>query len=278
MGITDFYKIKLSDGKTVKDLGHCHDLSFMNGKSVAVDAMRTVFSSYYAIKHHGLGTDGQETGHIVVVFNVVMKLFKQNVGQIWVFDGAVNELKRETVERRTNKLPPHAVDDIKRLLQLIGVPWYVVNVEAEFYCAELMRAGAVDYVYTNDSDTILKGADIMYEETVDRRKVLYTLRAKDVYDAMGVTPEDMARIAVIMGCDYCLKTVGVGPATILKRYRTIVLTELQQRAYEELLKPTNLKTAIMEQQAGKRNILGLKSWLRDLKFSDRTLDKLNVLM
>lgn len=276
MGIQSFLEISIGDNKKISDLGTNYGEEFMRDKCIAVDASIMIYRARFAIGN-ALSHNEKITSHIVIAFNMINKFNKFNVGQIWVFDGAVDELKRETIEKRNSKsrLTREEVADIKKLLLLSGIPAITVNVEAEFYCAELQRQGVVNFVYTSDTDVIVRGGTLVKDKKIDGRKTYYCLESSSVCEALNVSLEDLARIGVILGSDFAEKTKGVGPATVIKKYKNIVLTEKQERALIKLTKSVDLKTSIIERVAKKANIEQLTKWFISMNFSEKTISRIN---
>lgn len=258
MGIKDFLKI-VYNGKTLREYGYVCDDKYLHGKKIAVDAFNLIYRNRFATEN--LSFEGKITSHIKITLTQILKFKKLGCEQMWVFDGGHNPLKAETQSKRTVKITREEVADIKKLLSWAGIKYITTETEAEFFCAELTKKGVFDYVLSSDMDVIVRGGNILKAE----KKNYLCLHS----DEIGLSQEELARIAVHMGCDFAPKTKGIGPLSVIKKIST-QLTERQILAFDFLMAPTNMK--ILEKPETKSNLEELKKWLLELGFSKKTIN------
>ena len=67
------------------------------------------------------------------------------------------------------------IEDVKKLLNLLGVSWIHPDGEGEAYASELCRIGFVDYVLTEDMDTMVYGCPKLIRNCIDK-----SLKRKDI--------------------------------------------------------------------------------------------------
>lgn len=277
MGIKDFLKIVV-DGKPIRDYGHVFtdDTSsvsnfakFITGRKIAVDAFNIIYRARHAIGD-SLSSNGKTTSHIKIILNTVMRFVKLGVMQIWVFDGGYNKLKAECLEKRTNRISKEEIEDIKKLLEYCGVPYFIVGVEAEFFAAEMVKKNMVEYVLSSDMDVIVKGGNIIKDEKKNGKKQYFIMKSSEFMEKTNLALEDLAKIGVVMGSDFAPKTPRIGPGSVMKKYKDIELTERQNQAYELFLKP--LGSCILSHSKGQFDADKLKEFLKNLDFSEKSID------
>ncbi len=287
MGIKDFLDIEIKDQR-IYDYGIEVDVNYMKGKKIIIDAFNVIYQSRFAMAASSENgnmsvnviKDDQEvtkiTSHIKIILNKIQMLQKLDITQMWVFDGGYNPLKAKELTKRTGpKITKEEIADIKKLIGLMGIKYVTVSCEAEFFCAELVRSGMFDYVLTTDMDVIIRQGNLIMPCRRSKTKNKYfVLHYNDVIEKSGLNLETLARIAVMMGCDFCEKTRGVGVKTIMKKLNN-ALKEDQIIAMEFLLKPVAMREVIMEKPATEFNIDALKEWLREMGFGEKTLNSLN---
>ena len=126
---------------------------------------------------------GDVTSHLQGVFYRTLRMLDNGIKPVYVFDGAAPKLKsgelakrrarlneaKESLEnaiqsenvddikkfeKRTVRVTKEHNDDVKRLLQLLGIPIIEAPGEAEAQCAELAKSGAVYAAATEDMDSL----------------------------------------------------------------------------------------------------------------------------
>jgi len=221
----------------------------LSGKTVAIDAsifmykmlinMRTTNQSYLTSK------EGKVVSHITGIFYKTANYLAVNITPIYVFDGKPPQSKSDVIQARHNKVSKakddmtHAttveqknqlekktirltkqhVDDIKELLDLMGVSYVQANGEAEAYASEMCRQGMVDYVVTEDMDTLAFGCPRMIrtclDKSVRRSDIISIIDLDTVMKGFSMTYEQFIDLCILCGCDYCSNIPRIGNKTAL---------------------------------------------------------------
>uniref|UniRef100_A0ACD5TVH4 Uncharacterized protein n=1 Tax=Avena sativa TaxID=4498 RepID=A0ACD5TVH4_AVESA len=128
-------------------------------------------------------------------------------------------LRREQVDlgNERRKLESHAESvssemfaECQELLQMFGLPYIIAPMEAEAQCAYMEINNLVDGVVTDDSDVFLFGARNVYKNIFDERKYVETYLMKDIESELGLTREQLIRMALLLGSDYTEGISGIG--------------------------------------------------------------------
>ena len=224
-----------------------HDnLYKLSGKRVAVDASLIIYQQL--LRHQLLkNKKGEITNHITGLFYKLVNYLSLNIEVIFVFDGKPPDLKQECIKERKKKaqdakdkmescenieqknelekstlrLTKDMIDNVKKLLNLMGISYIHMDVgEGEAIAAELCRIGYVDYVLTEDMDTLVYGSPKLIRNCLDK-----SLKRKDIvsiidYDKMiegfEMSDEQFVKFCILCGCDYCTNVPKVGNTTALK--------------------------------------------------------------
>jgi len=130
---------------------------------------------------------GDEVANLIGVVQGLPKFFEHDMVPIFVFDGGVTELKDDEVERRreqrrdaekqleeakergdsvaaarlearTQRLTDVIQTTTRELFDILDVPYVEAPAEGEAQAAYMNRIGDVDYVGSEDYDTLLFGA------------------------------------------------------------------------------------------------------------------------
>jgi 5'-3' exonuclease len=153
--------------------------------------------------------------------------------------------QKNSLEKRAFSVSPEMIDDVILILNALNIPWLEApaGFEAEAICSQLNAAGLVSWVYSGDTDPVAFGALVLVRRNV-KDKLYYEYTSADICEQITKVTErpanisDIRKIAVVLGCDFCARTPGVGPATVKKKYTTVTLTPQQTNAlkhYSELL-------------------------------------------
>jgi len=226
----------------------------LSGKKVAVDASLIIYQQL--LRHQLLkNKKGEITNHITGLFYKLVKYLSLNIELIFIFDGkppdmkqdCVNERKKKAqdakekmnncdnieqkneLEKTTLRLTKSMIDNVKKLLNYMGVSYIHNDIgEGEAIAAELCRIGYVDYVLTEDMDTLVYGCPKLIRTCLDkslkRPDIISIIDYNDMIKGFNFTDDQFIKFCILCGCDYCSNVPKVGNVTamkMIKKYSTI---------------------------------------------------------
>ncbi|MCD6369778.1 MAG: flap endonuclease-1 [Thermoproteales archaeon] len=234
----------------------------LRGKIISIDAYNALYQ-FLAIIRQPNGTplmdsSGRITSHLNGLLYRTINFLEYGIKPVYVFDGKPPEIKKIEILRRTrrkeeavkkyeealkrgdlqaariyaqqtSRLTEDMVNDAKKLLSLLGVPWVQAPSEGEAQAAYLVIKGDAWGAASQDYDALLYGAPRLVRNlTISGRR---KLPRKDVYieikpelivltevlKSLGITREQLIDIAILIGTDYNPEGVpGIGPKKALK--------------------------------------------------------------
>ena len=237
-------------------------LDDLSGKSLAVDAYNTLYQ-FLAIIRQPDGTplmdrERRITSHLSGILYRTANLGERGIRLVYVFDGKPPELKEMEIKRRrkvreeaalkyedalrtgriedarkyaqaTATLKELMVEDSKRLLKALGVPWVQAPSEGEAQAAHMAAKGDTWAAASQDHDSLLFGAPRMVKNlTISGRRKLpgrqayvevepELLTLEEVLANLGLTREQLIEVGILVGTDYNPDGIrGVGPKTALR--------------------------------------------------------------
>ena len=237
-------------------------LSELSGKVVAVDAYNTIYQFLATIRGPTgeplANSRGEVTSHLSGLFYRNVNLLMENIKPMYVYDGKShelkvneierrNDLKREATERyqlaieegrmddarkyskRTSVLNDQMVEESKKILTYLGIPFIQAPSEGEAAASYLTKEGIAYAAASQDYDSILFGARKLVRNLAisGKRKIpnrnAYVdvepemLEHDKVLQAIGVTHEQLVDIGILIGTDFNPGGFpGIGPKTALK--------------------------------------------------------------
>lgn len=130
------------------------------------------------------------------------------------------------------------MEDTLFLLNSLDIPWMECppGFEAEQICAlstnnKDIFGKKMHYVFSPDSDALIFGARKLIKRDT-RKKKLFKYDLNELLTTYDLTQEDLIKIAIILKCDFAPKTPRIGIKTVLKKYKDVILTDVQQDAYQ----------------------------------------------
>ena len=184
---------------------------------------------------------GDEVANLIGVVQGVPKFFEHDIVPVFVFDGGVTDLKDDEVaerraareraeekrteaeergdavaaarlEARTQRLTSVIHETTRELLELLDVPVVEAPAEGEAQASYMAARGDVDYVGSEDYDTLLFGAPqtlraLTSSGDPERMDLNATL------ERHGLTREQLVDVAILCGTDFNQGLSGVGPKT-----------------------------------------------------------------
>jgi flap endonuclease-1 len=228
--------------------------SEISGKTLAVDGYNALYQFLATIRQADgqLFTDrsGSVTSHLIGTLYRTTSLLSEGVLPIWVFDGKPPALKSATLSARfrakeraetewkealaagdletakrkasaTSRLTKPMVEEVRELLEGLGVPTISAPSEGESQAAFLAAEGRVWGVGSEDYDSLLFGAPRLIRglaarggrggapaaQIIDRTETLQTL---------GISGDELILIGLLIGTDFNDGAAGIGPKRALK--------------------------------------------------------------
>ncbi|XP_038053196.1 flap endonuclease GEN homolog 1-like [Patiria miniata] len=126
---------------------------------------------------------------------------------------AVNRSVAGGKKKKERKRFKFVVKECQEMLESLGVPCVQAVGEAEAMCALMNVQGLADACLTEDGDVFLYGARTVYKNftlnTKDPHIECYSM--DDIESRLGLDQSKLVALGLLLGCDYTLGVVGVGP-------------------------------------------------------------------
>ena len=159
-------------GVNLRDLIVAHEIQWeeLRGKSIAVDAMNTLYQFLTTIRQPDgtplMDQNGNITSHLTGLFYRTVRVYEQGIKPAYVFDGKPPELKGVELERRkeskrkaeekwkeakeagdleaakryasmTSRFTDEMLADSKKLIEAMGIPMVLAPSVGEVQCAHM---------------------------------------------------------------------------------------------------------------------------------------------
>jgi len=236
-------------------------LEDLRGKSLAVDAQNYLYQFLSLIRMQD-GTPLQDshgniTSHLAgLMFRSTRLIHDYDIYLIFVFDGMPPQLKQHEIKKRreqrekatqewqtalkagdyatafskavmTSHLTRPMIEDSKKLLQLLGIPFVQAPGEAEAQAAYMALKGEVWAASSKDYDSLLfgtprllryltiSGREFLPSKGVSRPLKPELIELDRFLSTHEITRQQLVEIAVLIGTDFNEGLKGIGPKTAL---------------------------------------------------------------
>jgi len=275
-------------GVNISDIIISHEISLkeLKGKVVAIDAYNSLYQ-FLSIIRQPDGTplrdhEGRVTSHLSGLLYRTANYMAEGIKPVYVFDGRPPDLKMRTIEERmkirleakeeweralergdfeeariraqqASYLSKDMVEDAKKLLDYMGVPWVQAPSEGEAQAAYMAIRGDAYASASQDFDSLLFGTPrlirnmaITGKRKLPRKRVYVDVKPEMILlnenlQSLGITREQLVDIGILVGTDYNSGVKGIGPKTalkLIKKYGTLekIIKErrLEIEHYEEI--------------------------------------------
>merc|ERR1711935_191033 len=216
------------------------------GRTIAIDASMTIYQFMIAVRSGGevlTNEAGEVTSHLQGVFSRAIRFLELGIKPVFVFDGKPPRAKRgeldkrnqlagaaaealkeakekgdaeeiEKFAKRTVRITKDQVNDVKKLLVMMGCPIVEAPCEAEAQCAELCREGKVFATCTEDADALTFGTPVLcrhFTMSEARKMPIMQFNLDEVLTGMDMSIEQFIDLCILCGCDYTSTIRGIGP-------------------------------------------------------------------
>ncbi|MEM2838999.1 MAG: flap endonuclease-1 [Thermoplasmata archaeon] len=249
--------------------GRTISLSDLSNRVVAIDAFNALYQ-FLSIIRQPDGTplknrDGEVTSHLSGLFYRCVNFLEAGVRPVFIFDGEPPALKRETIDQRiserreaeqawqealaegdirrawskatrASRLTSKMVDDSKKLLNLLGIPYVQAPSEGEAQASHMVIKGVAYASASQDFDSLLFGCPRLVRNlaisgkrrlpkssrfvTVEPEEILLG----DVLKTLGISREQLVDVAILIGTDFNKGIRGIGPKkslALIRKYGSI---------------------------------------------------------
>jgi len=238
------------------------EIKDLSGRWVAVDAFNTLYQFLSIIRQRDgtplMDSQGRVTSHLSGLLYRTANLIESGVKLAFVFDGKPPLLKAGTLAERSevrekaeaawkeaqaagedgfkyaqasSRLNSEILEDGRRLIQAMGLPVIQAPSEGEAQAAHMAAKGDVDWVASQDYDSLLFGAPQVVRNLAitGKRKLpkknIYVdvepevIRLQEGLEILGISRKQLVEIGILCGTDYNSGLKRVGPKTALKLIR-----------------------------------------------------------
>lgn len=240
-------------------------LDELSGKTFAVDAYNALYQ-FLAIIRGSTGAPlmdrhGRVTSHLSGILYRTTNLAEHGIQLVYVFDGIPPTLKETEIKRRravkeeaivkyeaalvkgevaeakrfaqaTASLKDTMVEDARRLLEFLGVPFVQAPSEGEAQAAFMTSRGDVWAAVSQDYDSLLFGANRLIRNLAITGKRKLPMREayvqvdpelvqlQDTLTTLQLSREQLVDLGILIGTDFNPDGFkGIGPKTALKLLR-----------------------------------------------------------
>ncbi len=262
------------------------ELKMLRGKVVALDAYNMLYQFLTAIRQPDgtplMDSQGRVTSHLSGLFYRTINIVEEGIKPVYVFDGKPPELKQKEISERIKRkekaekkyieavragrveearkyavqaahLTQDMVEEAKRLLDAMGIPWVQAPAEGEAQAAYLSSRGDAYAAGSQDYDSLLFGAKRLVRNLAisGRRKLpgksIYVvikpelIELEELLKTLKITREQLIVIGILLGTDYNPGGIpGYGPKTALKHVKSIGDPIKALKAVQHLSKDVDL--------------------------------------
>lgn len=223
------------------------DLRILRGKAIAIDAYNALYQFLAAIRQPDgtplMDSQGRITSHLSGLYYRTVNFVENGMKPVYVFDGKPPELKAKEIERRraikedatrkyeeavkagdleaakryaamASRLTDQMVEDAKKLLDAMGIPWVQAPAEGEAQAAYMAKVGDVYASASQDYDSLLFGSPRLIRNlTISGKRKLprsdeyveihpEIIELDKLLEKLGLTHEALVDLGILVGTDY----------------------------------------------------------------------------
>ena len=211
-----------------------NNINKYNGKIFGIDASILL----YKYRHISNIDETCVNSHIIGFLNRIKYYINNKITPVFVFDGIPPEQKKITLKKRQSikrkiyekieilqDLCPESdsekkeiqkeiynlskqvinvtkshVNEIKELLDVLGINYYDAPDEAEKYCVFLQKNNIIDFIVTDDTDVFTFGGVNILKSTI--KNDLIETDIEKFLEKIGYTRVKFIDFCILSGCDY----------------------------------------------------------------------------
>lgn len=164
----------------------------------------------------------------------------------------INKELEQLQKNMLNVTKKHS-DEVMKLLKSIGIPFLIATSEAEEYCAFLQKNKYVDYILTEDTDSLTFGGNNILFNVPKNKHNFYLCNLNLTLEGLKLNYNQFIDFCILCGCDYTCTISKIGPVTalnIIKTYGSIEAFILKNTKY---IIPENFNFILARELFNKNN-------------------------
>jgi 5'-3' exonuclease len=149
----------------------------------------------------------------------------------------------EIVKKKRSQLYqilPEDYDNIKKLFDILQVPYYTAPWEAEKMCAKLNIDNLVDAVLSEDTDLLAYGAPVFLSKIDTSNDTCIRIKQEVLLDSIGLKRNEFLDLCIMCGTDYNDNIPKIGSKTAYKHIQ-------QYNSIENFSEETSIDVSILKQ-------------------------------
>jgi 5'-3' exonuclease len=131
-------------------------------------------------------------------------------------DLEVLEVEIERISKQSVRIEEGDFENSKKMMSLLGVPFFNAAVEAETTCSDLCKQGKVDFVLSEDSDVLAYGAPMFVSKVNATTETATVVYYEEMLSALGLSTDSFLDFCIMCGTDYNPNIRLIGPKKAYK--------------------------------------------------------------
>ena len=136
-----------------------------------------------------------------------LDLFIKNQELLNTYQTEVKKLSKQLIY-----VKKHHKEDVKELLDIIGIPHIAAKGEAEALCSQLAKEAKVNFVLSEDTDTLVHGSPNLIQNGTNNDEFILT-HSDILMKGLKLTFPQFMDFCILCGCDYTCTIPKLGPVT-----------------------------------------------------------------
>lgn len=239
-------------------------------KSIAaIDAFNSLYQFLSIIRQPDgtplMDDKGRVTSHLSGIFFRAAHFLQEGIKPVWVFDGTPPDFKNDTINERrilreeskekwkeaqkegdltgafryamsSSSVNEDIIRSARELIKLMGMPVIDAPSEGEAQAAYMAIKGDVNYVISQDYDTLLFGAPVLIRNmTISGKRRMHgrlitikpeKLILSELLNNLSLSRDQLIEIAILTGTDFHPGVKGIGAKTGLKKVKNGEFNEI----------------------------------------------------
>jgi len=133
--------------------------------------------------------------------------FIENQEKLRVYQNEVQKLSKQIIY-----VKKHHKEDVKNLLNILGIPNLSAKGEAEALCSEMVKQNIVDFALSEDTDTLVHGSPNLLQNGKKNDEFILT-RLDNLLQGFKFSFNQFMDFCILCGCDYTCTIPKLGPVT-----------------------------------------------------------------